>query len=387
MAHNHYQHLGGEDRSFVAEGMLLEARECRVVRYTLHNSQVKQMNPLALATATLWNGEVYRRIREIIRRERPQVAHFQNTFPLISPAAYYAAKAERVPVVQTLRNYRLLCPNALFFREGRVCEDCIGRTVPWPAVVHACYRGSQAATGVVATMLTVHRMLGTWLRMVDVYIALTEFARQKFIEGGIPAEKIVVKPNFVYPDPGVGDGMGGYALFVGRLSPEKGIETLLQAWNRLRGKVPLKIVGNGPLAPSVAEFAKRVPGVEWLGQKGPAEVSALMGRAAFLVFPSEWYEPFGRVAIEAFAKGTPVVATEIGAIAEVVDDTRTGLHFRPGDPEDLVEKVEWLLTHPSDLAHMRKEVRAEYEAKYTAERNYQILMKIYERAIEAARQS
>lgn len=385
MSHNYYQLRGGEDKSFAAEAALLEARGCQVVRYTLSNDQVNSMNPIKLSATVIWNREAFRKIREIIRRERPQVAHFQNTFPLISPSAYYAAKTEGVPVVQTLRNYRLLCPNALFFREGRVCEECLGRLVPWPGVLNACYRASRAATGVVATMLTVHRLVATWTRMVDIYIALTEFARNKFIQGGIPAEKIIVKPNFVFPDPGAGDGTGGYALFVGRLSPEKGIETLLRAWERLGGKVPLKIVGDGPLASKVAEATRWMPWVEWLGHKTSAEVYALMGQAAFLVFPSEWYETFGRVAIEAFAKGTPVLAAEIGGIEEIVDDTRTGLHFRPGDPEDLACKVEWMLAHPRQLARMRKEARAEYEAKYTAERNHQILMEIYERAMDTVR--
>jgi glycosyltransferase involved in cell wall biosynthesis len=230
-------------------------------------------------------------------------------------------------------------------------------------------------------MITLHRALGTW-NLVDRFIALTEFARQKFIEGGFPPEKISVKPNFVHPDPGPGEGGGGYALFVGRLSPEKGLGTLLMAWERLGGKVPLKIVGDGPLAPEVQEAQKRIPGVEWLGRKAPEEVYALMGEAAFLVFPSEWYETFGRVAIEAFAKGTPVLAAHIGAVGEVTEDGRTGLHFRPGDPEDLAAKVEWFLAHPNELARMRKEARAEYEAKYTAEENYRQLMAIYQTVLE-----
>ena len=385
MAHNQYQNFGGEDQSYAAESGLLEANGCKVLRYTLHNRQIQGMNPLMLAQATLWNKQVYRNLREIMKREHPKIAHFQNTFPLISPAAYYAAKVEGVPVVQSLRNYRLLCPNALFFREGHICEECMGRTVPWPAVAHACYRNSRAASAVVTSMLTLHRAIGTWSRMVDVYIALTEFARNKFIEGGLPKEKIVVKPNFVYPDPGQGDGKGGYALFVGRLSPEKGVDTLLRAWELLGGRISLKIVGDGPLAEKVKKTASNIYGIEWLGHRNMEEVYSLMGEAAFLVFPSEWYETFGRVAIEAFAKGTPVLAAKIGAVGEITENGRTGLHFRAGDPIDLAEKVDWLMSHPAQLARMRKEARAEYEAKYTAERNYRMLMEIYERAISVAR--
>jgi len=379
LIHNRYLQPGGEDAVFEAEKALLERMGHEVIPFVEDNARLGGMNPVKAALNAVWSGEAQEKIRRLIREKKPDVAHFHNTFLMISPAAYYACKEEGVPVVQTLHNYRLLCVNALFFREGRVCEDCLGR-LPWRGVVRGCYRGSPLASGVVAAMLTTHRALGTWARGVDVYIALTEFARRKFMEGGLPAEKIVVKPNFVHPDPGPGEGEGGYALFVGRLSPEKGIRTLLRAWERLGGRVPLKVVGDGPLAEEVRGAAGRLPGVEWLGRKGQEEVYALMGDAAFLVFPSEWYETFGRVAIEAFAKGTPVLAADIGAVAEVTDHGRTGLHFRPGDPEDLAEKVEWAWTHPNDLREMGREARREYEQKYTAEKNYEILMDIYERA-------
>lgn len=259
--HNYYQQSGGEDQVFTAEANLLEAQGHQVLRYTVHNDAVANINPMTLAGVTVWNRAIYRDLRQLLRQEKPQVVHFHNSFPLISPAAYYAARSEGVPVVQTLHNYRLLCPNAVFFRDGQVCEDCLGKFVPWPGVVHACYKESRATTGMVAAMLTVHRVLQTWTETVDLYIALTQFARQKFIQGGLPAEKIVVKPNFVHPDPGPGEGRGGYALFVGRLSPEKGIGILLTAWEKLRGKVDLKIVGDGPLAPQVVKDVGRLPGV------------------------------------------------------------------------------------------------------------------------------
>jgi glycosyltransferase involved in cell wall biosynthesis len=380
--HNRYQQPGGEDQVFFAETALLESYGHRVVRYTTHNDQVAGMNRLALAGNTLWNLSTYQELRALMRQERPDVAHFHNTFPLVSPASYYAAKAEGVPVVQTLHNYRLLCPDALFFRDGRVCEDCVGKVVPWPGVVHKCYRGSRAASGVVAAMLTTHRALRTWTEMVDVYVALTEFARRKFIEGGLPAGKIVVKPNFVYPDPGPGEGRGGYALFVGRLAPEKGVGTLLAAWERLDGRIPLKVVGDGPLREKAAEAASRQSCVEYLGYRPAEEVHALLKEASTLVFPSEWYETFGRVAAEAFATATPVIAADIGALAELVEHGHTGLRFRPGDPEDLAAHVGWFLSHPEEHARMRREARAEYEAKYTAQRNHQLLLEIYSSALE-----
>ena len=378
VVHNWYQQPGGEDQIFSDETALLEARGHQVLRYSTHNNRVVDMNRLALAKNVLWNSSVYRELRTLIHWERPHVAHFQNTFPLVSPAGNYAARAEGVPVIQTLHNYRLLCPNAQFFRDGRVCEDCLGKAVPWPGVVHKCYRGSRAASGSVAAMLTTHRALRTWAEQVDAYVAHTEFARKKYIEGGLPAEKIVVKPNFVCPDPRSGEGRGGYALFVGRLSPEKGIVTLLAAWKRLGGRVPLKIVGDGPLADTVVKAANGSSGVEWLGYRSVAEVHALMKEASALIFPSEWYETFGRVVAEAFATGTPVIAANIGAAAELVEHGRTGLRFSPGDPEDLAAQVRWILHHPVERLRMRSRVQAEFEAKYTAERNYRMLIEIYE---------
>ncbi len=380
--HNRYQIRGGEDESREAEERLLREMDHVVEVYEENNDRVAAVNPVNMALRTIWSREAYETVRHRLQQQPHDVVHVQNFFPLISPSVHHAAKAEGVPVVQTLRNYRLLCPNGLFFRDGHVCEDCLGKPVPWPGVLHSCYRESRAASGAVATMITVHRTMRTWENMVDVYIALTEFARQKFIEGGFPADKIVVKPYFVNPDPGIGEGRGGYALFVGRLSVEKGLDTLLAAWEQLGGKVPLKIIGDGPLSDQVAEATRRLSQVEWLGRRPMQEVYALMGEARFVIFPSKWYETFGRVAVEAFAKGTPVIAANIGAIAELIDHGRTGLLYRPGDPVDLAAQVEWALAHPTELDRMRSEVRAEFEGKYTAKENYRKLMEIYEIARE-----
>lgn len=375
--HNRYQIRGGEDESSESEQRLLREMGHDVDVYEENNDRVASINPAQMALKTIWSNEAHTTVKQQLQSSTYDLVHIQNFFPLISPSVYYAAKEQKVPVVQSLRNYRLLCPNALFFRDGTVCEDCLGKFIPYPGVQHGCYRESKIATGAVATMLTVHRAMNTWTEMVDLYITLTEFARQKMIQGGLPAKKIVVKPNFVHPDPGVGEGRGGYALFVGRLSVEKGLDTLLAAWEHLKEPIPLKIIGDGPLSEQVIAAAKRLPQVEWLGRKSMSEVHALMGEAMFLIFPSKWYETFGRVAVEAFAKGTPVIAANIGAIAELVDSGRTGLHFSPGDPHSLAAQVEWALTHPTEMAQMRLEVRAEFEAKYTAQNNYQQLMEIY----------
>lgn len=261
--------------------------------------------------------------------------HFDNTFPLVSPGAYSAVRARGLPVVQSLRNYRLLCPSATFFRDGHVCEDCLGRTPPWPGIRHRCYRGSRGQTAIVATMLTAHRLRRTWLRDVDYYIALTAFSRQKFIEGGLPADRVVVKPNFVALPPPVEETARTGMLYVGRLSAEKGIATMLRAWERAGGDISLRIVDDGPLTATVAEAAAAIPTIHALGRRREEDTYALMAEAQALILPSEWYETFGRVAVEAFACGTPVIASRLGAMAEIVEDGVTGLLFTPGDAEDL----------------------------------------------------
>ncbi len=375
--HNYYRQPGGEEQIFATEAALLESYGHEVSRYTLHNDDTIGINPLKLAKNTLWNGTVYRELRSLLRQEKPQVVHFHNTFPMISPAAYHAVKDEGIAVVQTLHNYRLLCPNGLFFRDGRVCEDCLGKPLPLPGVLHGCYRESQCASATVASMLGLHSLLGTWQNKVDMFIAYSQFAMNKLIQGGLPAKKLAFKTNFLHPAPKPGEGKGGYALFVGRLSIEKGLGVMLDAWKQLDGKLPLKILGDGPLAGQVIEATQQRPEIEWLGRKSLEHVYEVAGNAAFLVFPSEWYETFGRVAIEAFARGTPVVASNIGAITELIDHKRTGMLFRPSDPTDLATQVEWLLAHPQELSQMRQEARAEFEAKYTAEDNYKRLMEIY----------
>ena len=231
-------------------------------------------------------------------------------------------------------------------------------------------------------MLHIHRRLRTWQEQVDIYIALTEFARQKFIQGGLPADKIVVKPNFVDSAPCMREGLGRYALFVGRLSPEKGIGTLLAAWKRLKS-VPLKVVGDGPLMGRIQRSVREdgVEEVDILGRGLHGEVLKMMKDARFLVFPSGCYENFPLAIAEAFACGVPVIASRLGAMAEIVEDGRTGLLFTPGDPEDLAAKVEWAWTHPQRMMEMGHEARREYEQKYTAARNYEMLMEIYRRAM------
>ena len=380
--HNYYQLPGGEDRVFESEAALLETHGHEVLRYSVHNETIGESGGLRLAGRAIWSSSAYSDIRALCRNEKPDVVHFHNTLPLISPSAYHAAKAEGVAVVQTLHNYRLSCPPATFFRDGHICEECLGKKFAWPAIAHGCYRDSRAASAVVATVVGLHHVLGTWTSMVDRYIALTEFARAKFIELGIPAAKIALKPNFVDPDPGAGTHGGGYALFVGRLFPEKGIETLLRAWRMLGSMLPLKIIGGGPLDHL---FKPPPPGVEWLGQQGKAKVAAMMRDATFLVFPSEWFETFGLTIVEAYSTGLPVIGSAVGTAAELVRDGSTGVLYEAGNAAALADRVRWMLAHPAERERMQADARREFLDHYTASENYRMLINIYRHLPRVAR--
>ncbi len=386
LCHTYYTQRGGEDQSFEDERALLVDGGHEVVEYVRRNEAMNDMGAVAAAATTLWNRRAAAEVAELVRRKRPDVVHCTNTFPLLSPAVCHAAQRGGAAVVQALRNYRLLCAGATLMRDGRPCEDCVGRIVPWPAIVHRCYHDSTAASAAVVAMQMVHRAMGTWRHKVDAFFTLTEFARSKFVAAGLPAERVHVKHNSVHPDPGAGDGTGGYFAFAGRLSPEKGVTTLLKAWRRNATLPPLKIVGDGPLAGDVAAAAASDSRIEWLGRRPERDVHRVFGAATAVIVPSVWYETFGRTIAEAFAGGTPVIASRLGAMAELVDDGRTGWLFAPGDAGDLARAVAACRDFSGErLAAMRSAARHEYERHFTAAQNYRRLIEIYETAIEAAR--
>jgi glycosyltransferase involved in cell wall biosynthesis len=386
--HNRYAEPGGEDIAVASEEQLLVSEGHTVLPYCRDNSEIARYTiaqKASVPATTVWSKKSFAEVRSAVLSNQPDVAHFHNTFPLISPAAYSACRSVGVPVVQTLHNYRLLCPATTFLRRGKSCECCMGKMIPWPAVRYACYRESRTATGTVAAMVAIHRVLGTWTKRVDVYIALSDFARDKFIAGGLPAEKIVVKPNFVHPDPGADRDVSDYALFVGRLSQEKGLHTLLEAWKQVGNRLPLLIVGDGPLRPELEALVRQrgLVGVRFLGHLDRPAVFAAMKRARFLVVPSQCYENFPLTVVEAYACGTPTIVAGLGALKEIVADQRTGIHFVPGNVEDLACKMEWAWTHPREREEIGQAGHAEFAAKYTAQRNYRMLMDIYQRALRS----
>jgi glycosyltransferase involved in cell wall biosynthesis len=387
IVHNFYRSPGGEDVVMHQESALLREAGHEVVHYLRYNADIDRMTLSQKAVfpkSVIWSVKSVRNLRTIIERRRPDVVHVHNTFPLVSPSIYHYFQRINLPVVQTLHNYRLLCAKAMFYREGSVCEKCLGRLIPYPGILHKCYHESFLESTNVAAMMTAHRLLGTWENKVDIYIALTNFSREKFIEAGIPKDKIVVKSNFVQVDHGYPSDLGEFALYVGRISEEKGTRTLLSAWKEIVD-IPLKIVGDGPLTREVKLFVEdnKSCKVEYLGPRDREEVFSLMKQARFLLFPSEWYETFGMVVIEAFSCGLPVIASRLGAMQEIVQDGTTGLLFTPGDSHDLAITIKSLWYGHDVLLKMRKNARKEYESKYTAQRNYVMLKDIYQQAISA----
>jgi len=377
--HNSYQQAGGEDVMVANEEALLRTHGHEVHLHSVSNDSIQGLwSEVATAWQAPYSRWGYREVTRIIKKNHPDVVHVHNVFPLLTPSIYDACQDLKVPVVQTLHNYRNICPGALLMRNGKPCEDCIQGTA-YQAVLHACYRGSRLGSLAVARMVDIHRRRETWANKVDCFIALTEFGKKKFMEAGFPSWKIAVKPNFTEAA-GLGpvaDTNRNGALFVGRLSQEKGIETLLRAWEFL--DVSLRIIGDGPMMDGMR--VKASTSVAVLGRKDAKQIAEEMARAAFLVMPSEWYEGFPMTVVEAFSQGLPVIASRLGAMEEIIEDGVTGLHFIPGDAEDLARKVLWAIQHPEKMREIGRNARRVYEEKYTSEINYRQLMAIYEGAV------
>lgn len=382
--HNRYKQHGGEDVTVENEKMLLTKHAHEVVLCEANNKQITgAWSRVKTAGSAVYSQSSKRLVTEAVLAFKPAVVHAHNLFPLISPSAYDACVDASIPVVQTLQNYRQVCPNALLLRGGRICETCLKKIVPWPGVIHGCYRSSHVQSTAVATMIAFHRLRGTWQKRVNVYIVLTEFQKAKMIHAGLPAEKIMIKPNFIF-DPGGGAQGGNFALFVGRLAPEKGLGTVLRAYKLANLDVSLKICGRGTQeVESRAAIGQSNLGrwITLVGEKAKQEVLGLMKAARFLVFPSVWYEGFPLTIVEAFACGLPVIASRIGGIPEIVEDGRTGWLVEPGNPDAWARAIKEAWDDPEECARRGREARAEYLAKYTPEKNYEQLMAIYESVI------
>jgi glycosyltransferase involved in cell wall biosynthesis len=388
--HNFYQYAGGEDISMAAEVELLRQANHTVELLEWHNDAITEMSrpeKLALFWQTTWNSDSKRRVYEALKRLDADLIHVQNFFPLVSPSVYSAARQLGVPVVQHLRNFRLGCLNGYLYRQGQVCEACVGRN-PWRGVAYRCYRDSLPASLSLWQMLTAHRWRRTWHQEVDVFITPSRFAADKLIEIGLPPEKMRVKPNFIVDPLGGGNPLPSPDLpiftFIGRLSPEKGALELLQAWQQLRQpEWQLWIVGDGPEKAMLETFCREhnLGNVKFWGHCSRQTTLDLLQRSSLLVLPCRWYETFGRVVIEAFACGRPALVSNIGAVAELVSDGETGFQVPYTDTAAWVERLTWCGQHLGTLAQFGTQARYNYLRHYTPETNYQRLWEIYQQVL------
>ena len=376
LVHNRYQQRGGEDAVVDAEAELLLRHGHQVERYERHNDEAASLSPLRLAAGTLWSTRTRRELPALAAAFAPDLVHVHNSFPLISPSVHATARGLGLPVLQTLHNFRLLCPQGSLLRDGRPCTDCVGR-VPWRAVQHGCYRGSSAASAVSALMLQGHRLRGTWQHDVTLYLALNHYCAELLERGGLPAAKLRLKPNFVDGPAETAPGERNGLLFVGRLSPEKGTALLAAAAALRPGMEPVRVIGDGPDRDRLAAC----PGLQLLGALPPAKVMQHMQEASALVLPSLCAEVFPRTLVEAFACALPVIASRVGALPELVAHGRTGWLFDPAQPQELARLMQRADDDPAALRALGAQAREHHQQHWTGAHNHRRLCELYHEAM------
>lgn len=396
LAHNYYQSSApsGEDAVFHNEKLMLENKGIEIIEYTRHNDSLAGKGKIGLLKTSYemaWSKKTYKELSDLIKKARPDIAHFHNTFPLISPSAYAACQDASVPVVQTLHNFRLICPGAMLLRDSKPCESCLDGTL-LPAFKYRCYRDSRLATAALIRMLLINRQKNTYTQLVDRYIALTDFAASRFIKSGFPTEKISVKNNFLPNSPCTGTGEGGYAVYVGRLGPEKGVRTLVQAWQYINNGKKLLILGDGPSAGELKTLIDDSNlNIELGGYRTKQEVLSIVADAAVQIIPSECYEGFPMVVLEALSSGTPIIASDIGSLGEIIENDTYGFKFEAGNPTSLANTINGFFdmydNNKNAYMTFRNRAKKEFDDKYTEEINFKELEKIYTQVIEKAKHS
>ncbi len=375
----------GEDSVYNNEKLLLEANNIDVMPLEKQNDDINISSltgKLKAALNTAWSRQSYTEVANMIKRNRPDIAHFHNTFPQLSPSVYKACHDNKVPVVQTLHNYRIICPGAMLLRDGKPCELCLDDIIfPLHSLKYKCYRNSISATSALALMITRNRLTGTYNNTVNSYIALTHFAKEKFISGGLPENKILVKPNFLSDTITPSFKNKNYAIFVGRLSDEKGIKTLLKSWLGVKN-LQLKVLGDGNLREELEEFSKKNNiNAQFLGFQSHKTVLHEVKNAMLQIIPSECYEGFPMSVLESFASGTPVIASRLGSLQEIIEDNKTGVLFEPANPAELLRKINALINNPTKRIMLASGAREVFEKKYSQKVNFKTLMNIYKTSI------
>lgn len=386
MAHNFYSQPGGEDKSYQAEAEGLIKFGHNVIKFEKHTElEMAQSRVLKVAINTIWNSKVFHELEDTIRASKCEIAHFQNTFPIISPAGYYAAKKAGALVIQSLRNYRLTCVNGLLFRDGAICHDCLGKVFPIDGIKHGCYRNSRAGSAIVATMIGIHKAAKTYDKHIDGYIAISDYVKEIYIEAGLPENKIFVKPNLVN-EIQIDDDLlkkieKEYMLFIGRISPEKGIEELVKIWYDNSYSLPLYIIGDGPIKDTLIQ-RYNCDNIVFLGYRNSAQTAAYIKQATAVIVPSTWEEPFGRVAAEAFSLSVPVIAPRIGGLKDIVVDGRNGVTYDPIHKKGLLSAIGRFFSNSSQWQVMKDLAYEDYLHKYHPTSNTKILEDIYHSVIE-----
>ncbi|WP_412059637.1 glycosyltransferase [Metabacillus idriensis] len=362
---------------------MLKKRNFEVELYSVHNDSINNYNFIEKTKAAfdaIWSFSEYKRVKKYLGKSKPDVVHVHNFFPIISPSVYYACKKMNIPVVQTLHNYRLLCPAATFMREGKVCEKCSEKSLLY-SLYYGCYKDSRTNTIPLTSMISINRAIKTWDNKVDKYIALTNFAKQKFVEGGLPEQKIEVKPNFIKRTHDINEILDKdkVILFVGRITKEKGIYNLLDSWEKVNNKngYSLIVLGDGPERENCLKQYKS-KSIKFLGKKSHSDVLNYIRKAKYIVVPSIWYEGFPMTIIEAYSVGTPIIASEIGSLKEVVTNGHTGFLFKYNSIEDMVNTLEKAITiNDEEYRYIAKCVHDGFNEKYTEELNFLHLKSIY----------
>lgn len=384
IVHNKYQQAGGEDSVFEAETDLLLKHGHSVETLVFDNKRIESgLDKILSGLRIFYNSMSAHKIQACINSFKPDIIHVHNFIPLATPAVFFVAKRNKIPVVATLHNYRLICPSATLFYDHKIYEKSVHSVFPIDAILKGVYRNSRFQTAAIAAMNAFHNLAGTWRKKVDKFIVLTEFAKETFINSALRVDlkQFAVKPNFVV-DPGIGvDNRDNYFLFVGRLSDEKGIDTLLDACRLADFR--LTIIGDGPLREKVEESAKGNPNIEYLGFQKKTVIFKKLKHCKALIFPSVWYEGLPMTIIEAFATGTPVIGSRIGAVKEIINDNFDGLLFSPGDANDLTSKISQM-RHSEISRAMSDNSRTTFLSRYTPDINYSILSQIYREAIAHA---
>lgn len=376
--HNEYAFPGGEDAAAEAEARMLRRAGHEVAVFRKNNREVESASLLQklsfLSGGFLDSRKVYEEISSLVSKSRPDVAHFHNPFYVMTPAAYEACFDQRVPVVQTIHNYRFLCAAATFYRHGKVCEECLQRG-RWAGVWHRCWKGSAAASWMLTRLVDEYRWRNI-LGRVSRFIVLSQFSYDKFRQAGWPQARMVIKPNSLEVDGGEQNiRREPFVLYAGALQPYKGVEMLLSRWHQVLPDVRLCVVGSGPMEPFVKRHA--VGNIEFLGQQSRGEVLRLMRSASCLVLPSEVYENCPMTVIEAYASGLPVAASRLGALAEMVVDGETGLLFRPGDAGDMADKISQIMNAPSLRERLSMNARQCFAQRYSVDLDCRRLVDIY----------